>query len=50
MLKKLLVVLAILFPSALYLYIVNKDQNTTSKTEQTQPNTTSQPQYQTPDK
>ncbi|MFV5501656.1 MULTISPECIES: hypothetical protein [unclassified Acinetobacter] len=51
MLKKILLVLLILAPSALYLYIVNRDDNNTAETETvTTPDKNSQPeQYQTPD-
>lgn len=49
MLKKLLIVLAILFPSILYIYIVSRDNNKAPGTEQTQPQNTSQAQSQTPD-
>ncbi|WP_171254922.1 hypothetical protein [Acinetobacter sp. SFD] len=49
MLKKILLVLLILAPSALYLYIVNRDDNNTAETVTT-PDKNSQPeQYQTPD-
>lgn len=49
MLKKLLLVLAILFPSALYIYIVSRDNTPTPTTEQTQPKAASESQFQTPD-
>ncbi|MFZ7790749.1 hypothetical protein [Acinetobacter lwoffii] len=51
MLKKFLLVLLILAPSALYLYIVNRDDNKTTQTEAvTTPAENPQPkQYQTPD-
>jgi len=51
MLKKILLVLLILAPSALYLYIVNRDDNKTAQTEAvTTPAENPQPkQYQTPD-
>lgn len=49
--KKILLVLLILAPSALYLYIVNRDDNHTAETETVStPTENSQPeQYQTPD-
>ncbi|WP_180094775.1 MULTISPECIES: hypothetical protein [unclassified Acinetobacter] len=49
MFKKLLLVLAILFPSALYLYIVSRDDNEAPVAEQTQVPATSEAEYQTPD-
>ncbi|WP_436917097.1 hypothetical protein [Acinetobacter schindleri] len=48
MLKKILLVLMILAPSALYLYIVNREDKTEVSAEQTVP--ASQPaEFQTPD-
>jgi hypothetical protein len=48
MLKKILLVLVILAPSALYLYIVNRKDKTEAPAEQTAPD--SKPaEYQTPD-
>jgi hypothetical protein len=48
MLKKILLVLVILAPSALYLYIVNREDKTEAPAEQTVP--ASQPaESQTPD-
>ncbi|WDE15218.1 hypothetical protein KMZ14_10740 [Acinetobacter schindleri] len=48
MLKKILLVLVILAPSALYLYIVNREDKTEAPAEQTVP--ASQPaEFQTPD-
>ena len=51
MLKKILLVLLILAPSALYLYIVNRDDNHTAETETVStPAENPQPeQYQAPD-
>ena len=51
MLKKILLVLVILAPSALYLYIISRDDNKTAETEAVttpieKPQTE---QYQTPD-
>ncbi|WP_216936587.1 MULTISPECIES: hypothetical protein [unclassified Acinetobacter] len=48
MLKKILLVLLILAPSALYLYIVNREDKTEAPAEKTVP--PSKPaEYQTPD-
>ncbi|MGQ8974224.1 hypothetical protein [Acinetobacter schindleri] len=48
MLKKILLVLVILAPSALYLYIVNREDKTKAPAEQVVP--ASQPaEFQTPD-
>ena len=49
MLKKLLLFLAILFPSALYIYIVSRDNTPAPATEQAQPKASSESQFQTPD-
>lgn len=49
MLRKLLLVFAILFPSALYIYIVSHDNTPAPATEQAQPKAASESQFQTPD-
>lgn len=50
MLKKILLVLLILAPSALYLYLVSGDSSDTPKTEQVAtPEENTQNSYQTPD-
>ncbi len=51
MLKKILIVLLILAPSALYLYLVNRDHAPSSATESsnTPAETVQSPQYQTPE-
>ncbi|MCU4519559.1 hypothetical protein KTI62_05080 [Acinetobacter schindleri] len=48
MLKKILLVLVILAPSALYLYIVNREDKTEAPAEQMVP-ASNPPEYQTPD-
>jgi len=50
MLKKILLVLLILAPSAIYIYVINRDDKTAeSQTEPTPAEKTSNEQYQTPD-
>ena len=49
MLKKILLVLLILSPSAIYLYIASKDDSKASSTTQTPPSETVHNPHQTPD-
>ncbi|MBF4521945.1 MULTISPECIES: hypothetical protein [Acinetobacter] len=51
MLKKILLVLVILAPSALYIYIVNRDSDKAETPTQTVPatETAAEKQYQTPE-
>jgi len=50
MLKKILLVLLILAPSAIYIYVISRDDKTAkTSTETTSAEKTSHEQYQTPD-